>query len=201
MREKSFLSSERMHLMGLSRGKSWSFQTVQKSRLLALSQIFSRSLLTLDLVYHQTKALRTLTRERGSRGQCLSAWTFADARHARIRRLAPCLRRHLPDDGWFEFVRRIYRRIAENPWIPPGKNGLSLIYGLPLRLSQTKERSARRSSIDLRYFSTTCLPWHAGKKRGRNLNRALRALTLDYVSYIRGSSKFNSWYAWYVINE
>lgn len=121
-RRKSFLSFEKMHLMGLSRGKPRSFQTVQESHLLALSQIFSRSLLTLDLVYHQTKALRTLTRDRGARDQCLS--TFADARHARIRRLAPCLRRHLLDDGWFEFVWRIYRRIAKNPWIPSGKNGL-----------------------------------------------------------------------------
>lgn len=121
-KRKSFLSSERMHLMGLSRGKPRSFQTVQESHLLALSQIFSRSLLTLDLVYHQTKALRTLTRDRGARDQCLS--TFSDARHARIRRLAPCLRRHLLDDEWFEFVWRIYRRIAKNPWIPSGKNGL-----------------------------------------------------------------------------
>lgn len=81
-----------------SRGVSpEAFRQYKNGRLLALSQIFSRSLLTLDLVYHQTKALGTLTRGRGSRGRCFSA--FADARHARIRRLAPCLRRHLPDDG------------------------------------------------------------------------------------------------------
>lgn len=55
------------------------------------------ALLTLDLVYHQTRTLRVLPRPRVLR--CLSARTLANARHARIRRLAPCLRRHLPDDG------------------------------------------------------------------------------------------------------
>lgn len=83
--------------------------------------------------------------------------------------------------------------IDESPRIPESlREGTGSLSNVFPSVSQTKERSARRSSIDLRYFFTTCLPWHAGKKRGRNLNRALRALTLDYVSYIRGSSKFNS---------
>lgn len=124
----------------------------------------SHALLTLDLVYHQTKTLRTLA-PRSRVHHCLSARTFANARHARIRRLAPCLRRHLPDDRWFEFVRRIHRRIAENPWIPSGKNGLSnvslLSALLPARsVSQVRGRETRARSSFPRpsLFLTTCLP-------------------------------------------
>lgn len=80
---------------------------------------------------------------------------LADARHARIRRLAPCLRRHLPGDGWFEFVRRA--SIDESPRIPEslqGKNGLS---NVSPSISPIKGRSSARSFPDLRYFSLDLL--------------------------------------------
>lgn len=112
---------------------------------------------------------------------CRSARTLADARHARIRRLAPCLRRHLPGDGWFEFVRRIHRRIAENPWIPSGKNGLS---NACLSVSPTKERSSvvlPRSSLFLARLAYRSTP---GTNVNRNVHREPRALTFDCVSHI-----------------
>lgn len=85
---------ERMHLVGFE-ASSKAFS--QGNRLYLHCRESSHALLTLDLVYHQTKTLRTLAQGRGSANTFLRE-RFANARHARIRRLAPCLRRHLPDD-------------------------------------------------------------------------------------------------------
>lgn len=174
MQGKSFLLffAGRMHLArGVSSSKS--FQTARETRLLALSQIFSRSLLTLDLVYHQTKTLRT---PHARVCQYRSTRTLADADHACIRKLAPCLRHHLSGDGWFEFVRRIHRRIVENPWIPLRKNGLS---NISPSVSPMKRRSSAGSFPDLRYSSLHLLTV-AHHERGWNL--IPRALTFAWFT-------------------
>lgn len=150
------------------------------------------NLLTLDPNSRPRLSSRPFEPSREIEGSANAAWTLADARHARIRRLAPCLRHHLLDDGWFEFVRRIHRRIAENPWIPLEKNDLSNVSS---SVSPTMGRSSARSFPDLRYSSLDLL---TVVRRVRTWSKfKLRIPCTDLwllVFHIRESCKSNLWH-------